>query len=282
MDWHTCALTLEGLPYCWGQNTNGEFGNGTTVGSSLPQRAAPGPYRDITAGTAHTCALTEEGRVDCWGLGVPTPTPVVGGPYSTVVTGAHHTCALDMEGRAYCWGDNGYAQLGDGTRQSRVAPTAVLGNLRYSSIVAGALHTCGITLDGRAYCWGRGEGGQLGTGQWPIIATAPVAVVGGLSFVQLSAGGDHTCGLTAGGVGYCWGDQRDEGRLGVGIAQAVIPTPTPIAGGHRFASIAAGRIHSCGLLLDTSQVMCWGANYFGAVGDGSFENRQVPVAVASP
>jgi alpha-tubulin suppressor-like RCC1 family protein len=98
----------------------------------------------------------------------------------------------------------------------------------FASVSAGASHTCAVTTSGMAYCWGDNSNGQLGTGAVggpqscthdpnPAVpcSTSPTAVVGGLRFASVSAGGDYTCGITTGGVTYCWGSNKS-GELGNG------------------------------------------------------------------
>jgi alpha-tubulin suppressor-like RCC1 family protein len=50
------------------------------------------------------------------------------------------------------------------------------------------------------------------------------------------------------------------------------PAPTPVAGAGSVRMVAAGLHHSCGVGTD-GQVVCWGYNRFGQVGDGSTELR---------
>jgi len=117
--------------------------------------------------------------------------------------------------------------------------------------------------------------------------TAPAAqpsiaatTAGPLSFRQLSAGGDHICGVTTTDQAYCWG-RNAEGQLGVGAAAGAgfYPLPIPVAGGHRFRSVSAGNLHTCGVTTD-DVVFCWGLNDYGQLGDGTTSNRRRPVRVA--
>jgi alpha-tubulin suppressor-like RCC1 family protein len=48
-----------------------------------------------------------------------------------------------------------------------------------------------------------------------------------------------------------------------------------------FASLALGGYHSCGLTAD-GMAYCWGANGSGQLGDGTYEERDTPVAVSTP
>jgi alpha-tubulin suppressor-like RCC1 family protein len=113
-------------------------------------------------------------------------------------------------------------------------------------------------------------------------ATTTVAVVptAGTTMLELTAGGSHSCGLTAAGSAYCWGSneygQLGDGVGGVGISQL---RPVPVVGGHIFAMLAAGSDHTCGL-TGSGTVLCWGRNDHGQLGDGSQANRDLPVPVA--
>jgi len=84
----------------------------------------------------------------------PIPKLITSIPFVSVVAGTEHACGLTATGTAYCWGDNGYGQLGDGTRTSTVVPVLVATNLRFARISAGNDETCAVTTDGQAYCWG--------------------------------------------------------------------------------------------------------------------------------
>ena len=90
---HTCGLTLASVALCWGTNSDGQVGDGTTTSRSAPVRVAGGvTFRGLTA-------------------------PALG----------FHTCGVDQNNRAYCWGLNSSGQLGDGTTTRRLTPTPVAG-----------------------------------------------------------------------------------------------------------------------------------------------------------
>src|SRR5207244_12963321 len=64
-------------------------------------------------------------------------------------------------------------------------------------------------------------------------------------FAAVSPGYDHTCGLTAAGAAYCWGDNAF-GQLGDGTTTHRL-TPALVAGGVSFAAVSAGSFHTGGL-----------------------------------
>jgi alpha-tubulin suppressor-like RCC1 family protein len=146
----------------------------------------------------------------------------------------------------------------------------------FAYVSAGWRHTCGLSSTGNAYCWGKGtDRGQLGQGDYSSSLT-PVAVVGGLIFGSVSAGGLHTCGLTNEGRAYCWGTNTN-GQLGTGNTLDT-NRPVPVATDLTFTSIGAGGAHTCGITAD-GQVFCWGANNSGQLGIGDTKESHVSVQV---
>jgi alpha-tubulin suppressor-like RCC1 family protein len=158
--------------------------------------------------------------------------------------------------------------------------------LAFLQVDAGLAHTCGMTPDYRAYCWGhnKNENGAIvyGSGQLGDGTTAdrhrPVAVVGGLFFRQVSAGGHHTCGVTTDYRAYCWG-WNEHGALGDGTITNRV-RPRPVRGGHQFRQVSAAYLSTCGVSYPDNRAYCWGANASGQLGDGTVMERLTPVAVA--
>jgi alpha-tubulin suppressor-like RCC1 family protein len=58
-------------------------------------------------------------------------------------------------------------------------------------------------------------------------------------------------------------------------------TPVAVAGGLQFTSIGLGGAYSCGMTA-AAAIYCWGSNYYGQLGDGSYVDRQTPIKVAMP
>ena len=153
--------------------------------------------------------------------------------------------------------------------------------VRFASIVAGGDHTCALSETGQAFCWGVDDFGQLGVGgaaqkcappfdgliskERRRCSTSPRPVAGDLRFQSLSAGPDHTCGITVDSLAYCWGDNLD-GELGTsGLADRCtkyVPAecslvPVAVSGGHQFISVSAGAGTTCALTGDGA-LYCWG------------------------
>ena len=193
--------------------------------------------------------------------------------FTTVSAGYFHACGVSS-GVGYCWGEASDGQLG---AIHDIWPGSVSGGFTFAQVSAGRVHTCGVTAAGAAYCWGSNFYGQLGTGSGSSNAAAPTAVFGGRTFAMLSAGYNHTCGVTTAGAGYCWGDNSTGELADPTIARSNVPLAVP--GGLTFSTLSPGRYFTCGLTTDNA-AYCWGDNSFGELGDGTTVERLSPVPVS--
>ena len=295
---HTCGLTSAGEAHCWGQGSVGQLGDGARAHSGAPVRVAGGlRFTSLTAGGWHTCGLIAEGTAYCWGgnwhgqlgmgmLGTRSePVPVAGEHrFRSISAGATHTCALTLEGRAYCWGDWRDGRLGTIPPDQRDSPLPLAAEAGpFASITAGGNHTCGVGLNGVARCWGRNRDGQLNGKPEEEFVAAPGAIADGATLARVFAGVTHSCGLSGAGELHCWGSNRFGALDGSGFAgqvgwRAVLP-------GVRFRDVSlAGSVltsQSCGLTAD-AEILCWGSNQYGQLGDGAGSDRAGPVRVLRP
>ena len=125
---HNCAI-VSGAAKCWGDNTTGQLGDGTTTQAQSPIQVS-GLASGVTA----------------------------------VGVGSFFTCAV-RSGGVKCWGTNSSAQLGDGTFTQRLTPVQVCGlTSGVTAVAAGGTHACALTSGGGVKCWGANTNGQLGDG----------------------------------------------------------------------------------------------------------------------
>jgi alpha-tubulin suppressor-like RCC1 family protein len=295
---HSCAVTTASGVKCWGLNVSGELGNGTTSQSPVPVNVsglgAGAGVIAVSAGGSHTCAVTSTGVVRCWGangsgeLGNGTtvdskvPVVVAGLNAVAVSAGSNYTCAVTSTGGVKCWGDNFYGVLGNNTTVSSSAPVDVSGlGSGAKAVSAGRYHACAVTTDGAVSCWGSNGDGQLGDGT-NSDRLVPVAVSGlgaGSGAVAVSAGGYHSCAVTAVGGVECWGN-NGSGELGNNTNESsLLPVEAFGLGfGSGAVTISTGLYHSCAVLLNGA-AKCWGANFWGEVGNRSDDPAITPVDV---
>ncbi len=194
---HTCAIDAGALGWCWGANSLGQLGDGTTTQSLVPVAVTGGHlFGEIAAGAVSGCGVTTAGELYCWGpiLGLQGGTPqLIGGgfTYSAIDAGDSHLCARTAAGWR-CAGGNSAGQLGDGSGTTQNTPVLTSGGLNFTNIAAGTRHTCGITATG-TYCWGSNSQGQLGTGD-PGLSNSlvPVKVVGSPASVAIGQGNNQS------------------------------------------------------------------------------------------
>lgn len=289
----TCIQTDFGALYCWGRNTEGQLGDGTSVMSPTPVAVGglDGTVESFSAGRQHLCAQLTGGSLRCWGdnltgqlgdgtnLNRATPTAVSGlsEAISSVASGFDHTCAVSNSGNVFCWGDNTFGQLGDdGVSIDSNVPTAVVGiSGDAAGVAAGGYHNCVWTTAGALLCWGDNFYGQLGNAIFEdhLIPTA-VAGLGGA--VQAADAGDSfTCGLLLSGELQCWGENLD-GQLGDGTTVDRTAPVTVSVLGDSVVEIGLGQFHACAE-TDLGEGYCWGDNSFGQLGDGSQVSASAPV-----
>ena len=137
---HLCALQ-NGNVKCWGDNSQGQFGDGNSSPSVEPMATSGvSNITAIAAGGYHTCAV-QNGGVQCWGLNLSGElgTGTTGGfrvlpvAVTTLTTGVvalaagtSHTCALLGSSAIKCWGSDFNGQLGDGRILSAETPQLVV------------------------------------------------------------------------------------------------------------------------------------------------------------
>lgn len=257
---HTCAITTENIAYCWGSNSVGQLGVGSTrSGITVPTRVAGDlRFSTVSAGGRSTCGVTTDGRGFCWGRNADnelgkdvgyssvSPVEVAGGwRFKIIDVGeASLVCGIEVGGRLLCWGD-GDDQFGPIERN--------LYSLRFgeSLMAVGSDHVCLLQgkVDLRCISWYSNDVPGVGDSRETMGRSSGVMPE---PFVAVSLGFRQTCGLTSDGRAYCWGAQ-----------------PTLVNTNHRFVSLVVRGSRQCGVTA-TNSLYCWGTNADGVSQSGVF------------
>jgi len=294
----SCAVLASGAVLCWGDNQEGQLGNGRNVTSATPVFVSGlSNAASVSVGDVHACAVTADGQVLCWGdnqfgqLGNGTtvdsnvPVAAVGlAAAKEVSCGGNHCCALARDGSVSCWGQTDNIPLGRmGDTNVCPFPTDVSAALgaTVSAITVGSDRACAILENGTAVCFGSNEYGKLGGGDNNAHA-APVAVRGLVNATKIVLGDDHACALLANGTVSCWGWKGDhllgnDQALGANEVESSIPIP--VIGLSGIVDLAAGDFHTCAI-SENGSISCWGCNGSGQLGD-DMTTGSLPVTVSA-
>jgi alpha-tubulin suppressor-like RCC1 family protein len=284
---------MDGTLWCWGINSRGEIGDGTTTERTTPVQVTSlgSAVASVSSGKDHTCAILTNGTLWCWGynewgqLGdgttIDRDTPVqvtaLGSSLSTVSCSDSYTCAALTDGTLWCWGYNGAGQLGDGTTTPRLSPEqiAVGSGGSVVSLSTGGGDACVILSSGTLWCWGNNNSGQLASTASGLTPVQIAALGNGLA--SASVGGGFECAVLTNGTLWCWGTGSG-GALGQGSPTGSDTPGQVTALGSSVASVAAGTSVTCATLTNGT-LWCWGSNELGEIGDGTVIERNTPVQV---
>ena len=247
---HNCAIMTNGSLYCWGHNSNGELGIGSTTQQTTPQLVNLGSgvkAVDVSVGSSFTCAVTDAGALMCWGnngygkLGIGAQVHHITLHHKMqacrqtakavdVQLGHSHGCALLDNGDVACWGYNGFGGLGTGDTAQRISPTVVSldSQRQVASIGTGKHHTCIGYDNGSVVCAGRDNWGQQGTYSASNVNDLTFSYTNALANLSIIAfAGEYvSCALLANGTAQCWG-YGGNGQMGDGTTYNKWQPSTP-------------------------------------------------------
>lgn len=270
---HTCVADDRQTLWCWGDNKFGQ----AAADPPLVARPAPvttGGWINVAASggaQAHSCAIHFRGSLWCWDdnsrgqLGVDQSiaslSKVNDDTWAQVATGGLMTCAVRQDGSLWCWGAGDDGRLG--VQGDTRVPRIVESDLDWSAISAGLAHACAIKRDNTLWCWGSNADGRLGRADVAVGGSSARPGVVDTSYQQISAGGEHTCGVRLDNSLWCWG-RGTEGQLGLGTFAS---QASPQRVGTGYVLVSAGGQHTCAL-REEGALLCWGSNSRGQLGQG--------------
>eukprot|EP00257_Ricinus_communis_P008901 XP_002527043.2 PH, RCC1 and FYVE domains-containing protein 1 [Ricinus communis] len=261
-EYHTCAVTLSGDLYTWGDGTYnfGLLGHGNEVSHWVPKRVN-GPLEGIHV--------------------------------SSISCGPWHTAVVTSSGQLFTFGDGTFGVLGHGDRKSVSIPREVesLKGLRTVRAACGVWHTAAVVevmvgnssssncSSGKLFTWGDGDKGRLGHGdkEAKLVPTCVAALVEP-NFCQVACGHSLTVALTTSGHVYTMGSPV-YGQLGNPQADGKLPNRVEGRLSKSFVEeIACGAYHVA-VLTSKTEVYTWGKGANGRLGHGDTDDRNFPSLV---
>ncbi len=257
----TCAVA-SGEAFCWGANSNGQIGDGTTTQRNKPTK--------VTQASGYLLGKTV------------TDISAGSNPYA---------CAV-ASGEAFCWGFNSSGVLGDNSQTQRTTPVKVtqsngiLLGKTVTRIDASGSVTCAVASD-ESYCWGYGGQYQLATGGTstslvPVKVTQSAGILQGTTATRVVPGTNVTCAV-ASGEAFCWGKSNYGGLGKAGTTTATTPikvTVDPgVLEGKTVTDIDSSSGQDANCVIASGAPYCWGKNDYGQLGNDSTTSSYVPVPV---
>ncbi|KAI8573262.1 hypothetical protein RHMOL_Rhmol01G0264900 [Rhododendron molle] len=259
-EYHTCAVTLAGDLYTWGDGHFGILGHGNEVSHWVPKRVN-GPLEGIHV--------------------------------SSISCGPWHTAVVTSSGQLFTFGDGTFGVLGHGDKKSVSKPREVesLRGLRTVQAACGVWHTAAVVevmvgnssssncSSGKLFTWGDGDKGRLGHGdkEEKVVPTCVAALVEP-NFRQVACGHSLTAALTTSGHVYTMGSPV-YGQLGNPHADGKLPTRVEGKLSKSFVEELACGAYHVAILTQRTEVYTWGKGANGRLGHGDAEDKNSPTLV---
>ncbi|GJT58206.1 PH, RCC1 and FYVE domains-containing protein 1-like protein [Tanacetum coccineum] len=262
-EFHTCAVTMSGELYTWGDGTHnaGLLGHGTNVSHWIPKRIGD---------------------------------PLEGLKVASVTCGPWHTALITSTGQLFTFGDGTFGVLGHGDRENVSSPREVesLLGLRTIAVACGVWHTAAVVevivtrsstgvSSGKLFTWGDGDKSRLGHGdREPRLKPTCVPSLIDYNFHKVACGHSLTVGLTTSRHVFTMGSTV-YGQLGNPQCDGKLPCLVEDKlSGEPVEEIASGAYHVA-VLTSRNEVYTWGKGANGRLGHGDIEDRKTPTLVES-
>ncbi len=296
---HSIAMKIDGTLWAWGSNYSGELGLGyNNAGVSVPtQIGTDTDWKTVSLGNSFTLAVKTDGTLWTWGgnsegqlgngtygsgTGAAAPTQIgTDTDWSIVEAGYQHSQGIKTDGTLWGWGLENHGRLGNGnnitgsTQTRQTTPVQIGTDTDWAAVSSGNNHSHALKTDGSLWAWGYGSSGRLGTGN-----TSNQAIP-----IQIGTDTDWSIARTGNGVtnfiklnGTRWACGSDgNGRFGNNISGNLL-VPTQIGTDTDWTDISGGVLNSHVVALKSlGELLAWGKNLNGTLGNGFEENTYTPV-----
>jgi alpha-tubulin suppressor-like RCC1 family protein len=281
---YSLSIDEKGKLWAWGDNGNGQLGDGTTEDSKLPVQILPEiKFKAVSARNYHSLALDESGNIWSWGansygqLGDGTKgnrlTPLMITSeikFKTISTGSSRSFAIDEHGNLWEWGDNSDGSLCDGTFVDKLIPVQIKGNTKFQFVSAASNHM--LSVDETGNLWEFGSiypryGGYGGYGNVvEELISVPVKIKPNVRFKIVKNGYEHSIAIDESDNIWTWG-YNNYGQLGDGYNLYIRDYPLQLDSIKKFKTISTGGNHT--LAIDVLDYLwAWGDNFHGQLGKG--------------
>ncbi len=232
-----------GYFWLWGDNTDGQLGNNTTISASSPVQSL------ITGPVWYAASL-----------------------------GGKHAGGITVDGNLWLWGNNSYGQLGNSSVDNQSSPVqTVAGTDLWISLSCGYATTAAIKTDNSLWLWGRNTTGNLGNNTATSVSSPIQTISGGTDWQSVSVGYNHVAAIKTNNTLWLWG-LNTSGQLGT---NSVISTSSPVQtslGGSNWVQVSAGQDFTLAL-KQTGQIYVFGLNSSGQLGSGNYVSTSVPTQI---
>ncbi|NLI58163.1 MAG: hypothetical protein GX387_06545 [Clostridium sp.] len=287
---HVVALDEDGNLWGWGDSSS------LQLIDSIDSNIVDFPHKiereslvaDIIAGPGRTGVIRQDGTVMLYATtsfsdSLIKPLEIeFFKDYEKVGIGDKHIVGIAGNQKVYSSGDSYWGQLGNGSQNHHnnfgdnfTASVEVSDLEGIIDISTGKDHTIALKEDGTVWGWGVNLNGELGNGLTSHISLVPTQVLEVEDIIAISSGMNHVLALKKDGTVWAWG-RNSSGQVGNGATSSSVRTPVQVKGLDNVVGIMAGKSHSMAIKADGS-VWVWGDNTFGQLGDGTNENKLLPV-----